>query len=505
VRIRRLIDTGGWTTRRYLSLLGAALVWLIVAIDAWYLWPSQLGGHTSMVIVSGVSMEPTYFDGDLVIARKMEPSIGDVIIYAPEGLGGSQIVHRIIGGNAEDGWQMQGDNNDFVDPFTPRGDEVKGVVLVHYSNFGRISVLLLNPMVWAFVLLAAIVLLLWWSGDCDDDEDDDAGDEDSDNREDDATGGGGDDAEVSAGGDVPVDADGPVEADADAVAEPQPEVTVAGMRIWRRWSRRTAIITASVVTAAGLFVAPASASQLNVHTRAAAMARTVSKCATQTLAATTAGSANAGAYSSVSVSGFATACQGKAATVYLYNAAGTLLSSGTVASTAATTTFPTGTYQGTAVSRVVVKVNGWVFLPTWKPPVNTPALVCEAINPGGQVSTSYPCTLTMSPASTSAWGYDNGTMLWNFTLNVAWTTQPPNSNWRWRITADFTKTPPFLGFIPRFVGSNSPGAVTLSSGYSCSQLPILQVTGTSTNQWGVTIDIGDGGKPAYFGGTTFCQ
>ena len=182
MKIRRLTDTGEWTTRRYLSLLGNILIWAIVAIDGFYLWPTGLHGSTSMVIVSGHSMEPTYFTGDLVIARKMDPSVGDVIVYAPASLGGSQIVHRIIGGNATDGWKMQGDNNNFVDPFTPKGSEVKGVVLVHYANFGRITVLLLNPIVWALVLLAAVVLLLWWSGDsCEDDPDDK--DKDNDKRD----------------------------------------------------------------------------------------------------------------------------------------------------------------------------------------------------------------------------------------------------------------------------------------------------------------------------------
>lgn len=173
--------TGEWNARRYLSVLGSVVVWLIVAIDAFYLWPVQLGGATSMVIVSGVSMEPTYYGGDLVIARRMEPTIGDVIVYAPESLGGSQVVHRIIGGDAESGWILQGDNNSYEDPFRPKGDEVRGVVLVHYSNFGRVTVLLLNPMVWAALLLAALVLLLWWGDDCDDDKgkDDEACEDDA--------------------------------------------------------------------------------------------------------------------------------------------------------------------------------------------------------------------------------------------------------------------------------------------------------------------------------------
>lgn len=170
-------DTGAHNARRYLSVLGSVLIWIIVAIDAWFLWPMTLGGDTSLVIVSGSSMEPTYYQGDLIIARDMEPSIGDVIVYAPSDLGGAQVVHRIIGGDAQSGWELQGDNNDFVDPFTPTADEVKGVVLVHYANLGRLSALLLNPLVWACVLVASIGLLLWFSDDCEDEEDE-AGDPD---------------------------------------------------------------------------------------------------------------------------------------------------------------------------------------------------------------------------------------------------------------------------------------------------------------------------------------
>ena len=150
--------------RRWAPTVGHVLVWIIVAIDAWFLWPAQLGGSTSMVIVSGVSMEPQFFDCDLVIARRIEPSVGDVIVYSPEELGGSQIVHRIVGGNGVDGWKVKGDNNSMIDPFTPTASEVRGVVLVHYDGFGRVSALLLSPVVWAIIILAAVAMLLWRPG-----------------------------------------------------------------------------------------------------------------------------------------------------------------------------------------------------------------------------------------------------------------------------------------------------------------------------------------------------
>jgi signal peptidase I len=464
VKLRQLTDTGEWTTRRYLSLLGTVLIWIIVAIDAWYLWPSQLGGHTSMVIVSGESMEPTYFDGDLVIARKMEPSIGDVIIYAPEGLGGSQIVHRIIGGNAEDGWELQGDNNDFVDPFTPKGDEVKGVVLVHYSNFGRVTVLLLNPMVWAFVLLAAIVLLLWWSDDCDDDDEDDADDR----------------ADGDAGGDSSTDAvldPGTVQdVGTDQEGEPAPEpsgakpVPVAPMTMWKRSTRRASAVFAATLVAAGVMAGPASASQLAINAPGAPFADSQSKCGALSLAATVSGTATAGNYTGVSVSGVSTACQGLPATVTLVNSSGSVIATGSVASTAPTTTFTTPSYSGAAVSKIVVKIDGWVFVPTWTPPTPPPvAATCVPTNSSG-VPVTGTCTVT-NVTITESWG-EPGSRGANATFAVN------SSSGYFRVTFNFSQAP-FPGWSPRTISGN----FTLPPVSNCSALPSVTLRGPDYSIW----------------------
>lgn len=464
MKLPQLTDTGEWTTRRYLSLLGTVLIWIIVAIDAWYLWPSQLGGHTSMVIVSGESMEPTYFDGDLVIARKMEPSIGDVIIYAPEGLGGSQIVHRIIGGNAEDGWELQGDNNDFVDPFTPKGDEVKGVVLVHYSNFGRVTVLLLNPMVWAFVLLAAIVLLLWWSDDCDDDDDDDAESDSEDGEPDDTTS---------------LDAAADDEAPDTEVLDPEPSneprgadeaaVPVARMSPWKRTVRRSSAVVLGTLVAAGVMAGPASASQLAISASAAPYVATHAKCDALSLAATASGTPSGGSYTAVSVAGFTSACQGVPATVTLYNSSGSVIASGSTASTSATTTFGTSSYTGTAVADVVVKIHGWVFVPSWTPPAPPSPATCVPTDSNGNVVVGT-CTVT-SVRIVNTWGEDGGRGAnANFTATSS-------SGW-FIITFDFSQ-PPFPGWIPKSIGGN----LTLPPITTCSASPVVSVRGPSWSNY----------------------
>lgn len=167
------VSTGVSRTHRYWRALGQVFAWALVIGVAWLIWPWSLGGGTSFVIVSGKSMEPTYESGDLVIARDLKPYVGDVIVYAPENFGGAQVVHRIIGGDAEAGWQVQGDNNDFVDPFFPAGDEVRGVVIFHIPNAGSVTMWLLNPLLWGAVILAAVVILIWPSSRADEDSDDD--------------------------------------------------------------------------------------------------------------------------------------------------------------------------------------------------------------------------------------------------------------------------------------------------------------------------------------------
>ena len=147
--------------RRLLRYAGDAL-WLLVAVVlGTLLWPSSLGGCTTLTIVSGESMEPTYFTGDLVVSRCGEVAVGDVIVYSPPDVGGARVIHRVIGGDAETGWVMQGDNNDFIDPWQPQGEQVLGSAVLHLAGVGRFASILLSPMTWISLLLIALGIVLW--------------------------------------------------------------------------------------------------------------------------------------------------------------------------------------------------------------------------------------------------------------------------------------------------------------------------------------------------------
>ncbi|KQY23185.1 hypothetical protein ASD16_11490 [Cellulomonas sp. Root485] len=166
---------GASVARRVLRAAPGLLGYVVTIVAAILLWPTSLGGCTTLTIVSGHSMEPTYYTGDLVIARCGEPEVGDVVVYQPATLGGARIIHRIIGGDA-DGWEMKGDNNSWVDPFAPAGDEVLGVARIHLPKVGLAAALLTSPLLWLSLLVIALAIFTWPSATDEDDDDEDGGD-----------------------------------------------------------------------------------------------------------------------------------------------------------------------------------------------------------------------------------------------------------------------------------------------------------------------------------------
>ncbi|NTV38740.1 MAG: signal peptidase I, partial [Demequinaceae bacterium] len=449
----------------------------------------QLQGSTSMVIVSGRSMEPTYFSGDLVIARKMDPTVGDVIVYAPEGFGGSQIVHRIIGGNAVDGWVMQGDNNPRTDPFTPKASEIRGVVLVHYANFGRVTVLLLNPLVWALVLLAAVVLLVWWSGDtCEDDPKDD--------DEDKTTAGTDPESEVEEEPDL---VDRIVEGTEAAVARMVASAAHAGAAAMAmiarpsaspRHSARAPRLTATsylrgsaIIAVLGLMavVSPSTAwaSSLGITTSANAFTTAYAPCTTATLGVTNSGTATSGTtYTTISATGL-DACAGLKLTYAVYGATGQTLASGSNVTvvTGSNVLTTSAAYDAALVKSVLISVNGWPLTNTWTytPPANLPTISCLPVNNGGNVVSGNGQSCTVAVTSVSSWtsypgAWGVGTPYYHYSLAFD-VTSTMN---QWQITVDFsdTSTFPLYNAVPVYVGSGYN--IVNAPGYSCSALPTYQ-------------------------------
>ena len=105
--------------------------------------------------------EPTYQSGDLVWSRCGDAAVGDIVVYTPPDTDGARVIHRIIGGDGVDGWTLQGDNNSFIDPWSPDDSLVVGVAAVHVPRLGSLVYILANPYIWGSLLIIATAIYLW--------------------------------------------------------------------------------------------------------------------------------------------------------------------------------------------------------------------------------------------------------------------------------------------------------------------------------------------------------
>jgi signal peptidase len=145
--------SGAWRVARI--ILGSVLL-VILAI---FVWPSSLGGCTTMTVVSGHSMEPKYHTGDLIVARCGTPKVGDIVIYQPPGIESrTLIIHRIVSETADGHFVMRGDNNSWDDPWQITDANVLGIAQLQIPSVGS---LLRAPLVWTSLLLIASALLIW--------------------------------------------------------------------------------------------------------------------------------------------------------------------------------------------------------------------------------------------------------------------------------------------------------------------------------------------------------
>src|SRR4249919_728120 len=80
----------------------------------WFLAPVQLHGHTGYAIVSGISMEPDFHDGDLVLLHE-QPGyhVGEVVAYRSPAYG--VVLHRVRAVEPDGTYTFRGDNNAFDD------------------------------------------------------------------------------------------------------------------------------------------------------------------------------------------------------------------------------------------------------------------------------------------------------------------------------------------------------------------------------------------------------
>jgi signal peptidase I len=138
-------------------VLGAAAA----AAAWWFLAPPALGGRTSLAIVDGSSMVPTFERNDLVFLRPSSTyHVGDVVAYH-SALLHRVVLHRVVsvhGGR----YTFKGDNNNFLDPEQPAGSAFIGKPWFSIPALGRLATFLQTP--WIAAVLAALLVLAWGLG-----------------------------------------------------------------------------------------------------------------------------------------------------------------------------------------------------------------------------------------------------------------------------------------------------------------------------------------------------
>ena len=139
--------------RHVITLL---LLATLVAAWAFLLLPTSLGGPASYIIASGVSMEPTLDSGDLVVLRRGQSyQPGDIVGFRVRG---GIVIHRIVGGSAEEGFLTQGDNKEGTDPWQPRPGDILGRMWCRLPGAGRLIISLRSRPLSLLGLTGAIAL-----------------------------------------------------------------------------------------------------------------------------------------------------------------------------------------------------------------------------------------------------------------------------------------------------------------------------------------------------------
>ncbi|XVU24629.1 DUF5305 family protein [Actinoplanes sp. CA-054009] len=110
-----------------------AVILGMTAIGAW----AALTERLTYVVTEGISMNPVYYEGDLVFIAKADSyHVGQIAAYHGS-RPGQRVLHRIIGGDGSSGFAMKGDNNESIDPLTPTTEEMIGRAVLHVPKGGK--------------------------------------------------------------------------------------------------------------------------------------------------------------------------------------------------------------------------------------------------------------------------------------------------------------------------------------------------------------------------------
>jgi len=147
--------------RNFFAVATKAIGWSAVALLVTFTCLTTTGIIQARVVLTA-SMAPQINPGDVIISvspDRKSPEIGDVVTYTGKRFDGTTVAafsHRIIAGDAGNGFTVKGDNNDSPDVQKPIISDIQGVLLFTIPLIGR----LLDPQVFTLLLLSGFGLWL---------------------------------------------------------------------------------------------------------------------------------------------------------------------------------------------------------------------------------------------------------------------------------------------------------------------------------------------------------
>jgi signal peptidase I len=141
-----------------LQIFGYVLAAVLMTFSAL----SVSGVVKARIVLTG-SMAPTINPGDIIVTvppTRMAPKKGDVVAYEGKRFDGTKVgvfSHRIIGGDAQNGFIVKGDANPSPDVQHPKIPDITGIVIFTIPLIGKIltprSLIVLVPLIFGFWLV----------------------------------------------------------------------------------------------------------------------------------------------------------------------------------------------------------------------------------------------------------------------------------------------------------------------------------------------------------------
>lgn len=126
-----------------------------------------LGSEYPLVVVEGVSMEPTFYDGDLLLVKGVEDKrtieISQIIVFYQPYNRERLIVHRVVEqiiSSTKVEFETKGDNNNVRDQWRVREIDVIGVVVGRVPAIGSVILIIQSPAAKVFTATLLIILIV---------------------------------------------------------------------------------------------------------------------------------------------------------------------------------------------------------------------------------------------------------------------------------------------------------------------------------------------------------